>query len=465
MVGKSQKRVCVSKKPGSARILSFEEIEIGYTQEQAMEEAKRCLQCKTKPCVKHCPVHVLIPAFILQVVNGNFEEAYQIIRQSSSLPEVCGRVCPQEKQCEGHCVRGIKGESIAIGRLERFVADYHLSHTQVPNIEKNTHVQKVAVIGSGPAGLGCTQSLLDLGYQVTIFESMDTIGGILMYGIPQYRLPKRVLEQRILRLKKQGAIFKTGVQVGKDIYIDEMRKEYAAIFIGCGAGISNHLNLSNEYIQGIYGANEFLKICNLDDSEWRRKCLDLQQKHHIVIIGGGNVAMDAARCAKRLGVQEVSIVYRRSMEELPARQEEITHAIEEGISFQLLINPLQAIPDDIGKIQALECIRMELGDPDESGRKRPQIIEGSNFIMKVDALVIAIGSSVDPLLQCTTPGLELDAKGYFVTDENSQTSVPGIFAGGDAVTGPETVVMAMKAGMQAAHHMDAYIQHSRNHKG
>ncbi len=464
MADLSQKRVSVSKQVGSQRILNFEEIEIGYTKEQAMEEAKRCLQCKTKPCVRNCPVHVHIPEFIAKVANGCFEEAYQLIRQSSSLPEVCGRLCPQEKQCEGHCVRGIKGESIAIGRLERFIADYHLLHTQASIVENNTSQHKVAIIGSGPAGLGCAQTLIDLGYQVTVLEAMHTIGGVLMYGIPQYRLPKTILEQRILHLKQQGVVFQTGIQVGKDISIDEMRKEYIAIFIGCGAGISNHLTLSSGHIQGIYDANSFLKICNLDEDNMRKKRLELQSKHHIVIIGGGNVAMDVSRCAKRLGIEEVSIVYRRSMDELPARKEEITEAIEEGISFCLLTNPLQAIANDKGEIQALECIQMELGDPDESGR-RPQVVEGSNFIMKVDALVVAIGSSVDPLLKLTTPELEVNEKGNIVTNENLQTSIPGIFAGGDAVTGPETVVKAMGAGIQAAHQIDLYIKQNIDTKG
>ena len=445
------------KKEKEKMILSFEEIEKGYTKEEAIQEAKRCLHCKTKPCMHHCPAHVAIPEFIEKVANEEWEEAYQIIRQSSCLPEVCGRVCPQEKQCEGSCVRGIKGKSITIGKLERFVADQHLLHSPLPSLNTLSSTKKVGIIGSGPASLGCAQALLDLGYQVMIWEAMDSIGGVLRYGIPNYRLPKELLDQRILRLKKQGALFQTGVRIGKDISLENLKQECDALFLGCGASVSNMLFLSNENIHGIYDAHTFLKICNLDEEASKQERLSFASKKHMVVIGGGNVAMDVARCAKRLTTGKVSIVYRRSMEELPARKEEIEHAIEEGISFCLLTNPLQAISDPQGNLQALQCVKIELIEPDESGRRKPQVIEGSHFIMPVDSLVIAIGSSIDSLWE-EVPSLKMNEKGWVVVDEYFQTSIPGIFAGGDAVSGPKTVVEAMRAGMQAAQQIDSYIQ-------
>ena len=441
---------------------NFDEVALGYTEEIAIDEAKRCLNCRQHPCVNGCPVNVRIPEFIAKVAEGEFEEAYKIITSTNSLPAVCGRVCPQEHQCEGKCVRGIKGESVGIGRLERFVADWHAAHAD-PNakVEKpvsNGH--RVAVVGSGPAGLTCAGDLARMGYEVTVYELFHKAGGVLVYGIPEFRLPKAIVAREVAALEEMGVKIVTDAVIGRAISIDELLTEegFEAVFLGSGAGLPRFLGIPGENLLGVYSANEFLTRINLMKAY--REDYDTPIKHHkcVAVVGAGNVAMDAARCAKRLGAEHVYIVYRRGMEEVPARKEEVHHAMEEEVEFKLLTNPVRVIGDEKGYVTGIECIKMELGEPDEKGRRRPMPVEGSNFVLEVDCMIDALGTSPNPLLRMTTPGLEADKHGCLIADEKGKTTHEGVFAGGDAVTGAATVILAMGAGKTAAAAIDEYIK-------
>ncbi len=441
---------------------NFDEVALGYTEEIAIDEAKRCLNCRQHPCVSGCPVNVRIPEFIAKVAEGEFEEAYKIITSTNSLPAVCGRVCPQEHQCEGKCVRGIKGESVGIGRLERFVADWHAAHAD-PNakVEKpvsNGH--RVAVVGSGPAGLTCAGDLARMGYEVTVYELFHKAGGVLVYGIPEFRLPKAIVAREVAALEEMGVKIVTDAVIGRAISIDELLTEegFEAVFLGSGAGLPRFLGIPGENLLGVYSANEFLTRINLMKAY--REDYDTPIKHHkcVAVVGAGNVAMDAARCAKRLGAEHVYVVYRRGMEEVPARKEEVHHAQEEEVEFKLLTNPVRVIGDEKGYVTGIECIKMELGEPDEKGRRRPMPVEGSNFVLEVDAMIDALGTSPHPLLRMTTPGLEADKHGCLIADEKGKTTHEGVFAGGDAVTGAATVILAMGAGKTAATAIDEYIK-------
>ncbi len=441
---------------------NFDEVALGYTEEIAIDEAKRCLNCRQHPCVSGCPVNVRIPEFIAKVAEGEFEEAYKIITSTNSLPAVCGRVCPQEHQCEGKCVRGIKGESVGIGRLERFVADWHAAHAD-PNakVEKpvsNGH--RVAVVGSGPAGLTCAGDLARMGYEVTVYELFHKAGGVLVYGIPEFRLPKAIVAREVAALEEMGVKIVTDAVIGRAISIDELLTEegFEAVFLGSGAGLPRFLGIPGENLLGVYSANEFLTRINLMKAY--REDYDTPIKHHkcVAVVGAGNVAMDAARCAKRLGAEHVYVVYRRGMEEVPARKEEVHHAQEEEVEFKLLTNPVRVIGDEKGYVTGIECIKMELGEPDEKGRRRPVPVEGSNFVLEVDAMIDALGTSPNPLLRMTTPGLEADKHGCLIADEKGKTTHEGVFAGGDAVTGAATVILAMGAGKTAATAIDEYIK-------
>ena len=447
-----------SQKP-DVRNKNFKEVATGYTKEQAIDEANRCLNCKNKPCVGNCPVHIDIPEFIAKIREEDFEGAYEIISKSSSLPAVCGRVCPQETQCEQKCVRGIKGEPVAIGRLERFVADYHNqnSHDDIKVPEKNGH--KIAVVGSGPAGLACAGDLAKKGYDVTVFEALHTAGGVLVYGIPEFRLPKTIVAKEIETLKKLGVKIVTNMVIGKVLSVDELFEDgFEAVFIGSGAGLPRFMNIPGENLKGVYSANEFLTRVNLMKAYKENSSTPIQKAKNVAVVGGGNVAMDAARCAKRLGAENVYIVYRRSMEELPARKEEVEHAMEEGIEFKLLINPVEIIGEN-GFVSGIKCIKMELSEPDESGRRRPVPIKGSEEVIDVDSVIMSIGTSPNPLIKSTTKGLETKSWGGICADEKTgQTSREGVFAGGDAVTGAATVILAMGAGKEAAAAIDEYIK-------
>ena len=447
---------------------NFSEVALGYTKEMAMEEATRCLGCPKMPCKNGCPVQINIPDFIAKVAEGDFESAYQIINKTSSLPAVCGRVCPQENQCEKYCVRGVKGEPVAIGRLERFVADWHNANATQPPKKPASNGHKVAIIGSGPAGLTCAGDLAKLGYEVTVFEALHKAGGVLVYGIPEFRLPKAIVQKEVDTLKQLGVEVAVNTVVGKTITIDELMGEmgFEAVFIGSGAGLPKFMNIPGENLQGVYSANEFLTRINLMKAY--REGADTPIKHSlkVAVVGGGNVAMDAARCAKRLGA-DVHIVYRRSMEELPARHEEVEHAEEEGIIFDTLTNPVEILgyhnPDDKrdprnGSVRGIRCIRMELGEPDEKGRRRPIEIPGSEFDMEMDCVIMALGTNPNPLIKNTTKGLEVNKHGGIIVDENALTSREGVYAGGDAVTGAATVILAMGAGKQAAAAIDEYLQ-------
>ena len=441
---------------------NFDEVALGYTEEIAIDEAKRCLNCRQHPCVSGCPVNVRIPEFIAKVAEGEFEEAYKIVTSTNSLPAVSGRVCPQEHQCEGKCVRGIKGESVGIGRLERFVADWHAAHAD-PNakVEKpvsNGH--RVAVVGSGPAGLTCAGDLARMGYEVTVYELFHKAGGVLVYGIPEFRLPKAIVAREVAALEEMGVKIVTDAVIGRAISIDELLTEegFEAVFLGSGAGLPRFLGIPGENLLGVYSANEFLTRINLMKAY--REDYDTPIKHHkcVAVVGAGNVAMDAARCAKRLGAEHVYVVYRRGMEEVPARKEEVHHAQEEEVEFKLLTNPVRVIGDEKGYVTGIECIKMELGEPDEKGRRRPMPVEGSNFVLEVDAMIDALGTSPNPLLRMTTPGLEADKHGCLIADEKGKTTHEGVFAGGDAVTGAATVILAMGAGKTAATAIDEYIK-------
>ncbi len=444
----------------NVRSRNFEEVALGYTEEQAVDEANRCLNCKNKPCVSGCPVCIDIPAFIEKVKERDFAAAYEILSKSSSLPAVCGRVCPQETQCESKCVRGIKGEPVAIGRLERFVADWHMAHSTEPVKKPVSNGKKVAVIGAGPAGLTCAGDLQKAGYDVTVFEALHTAGGVLVYGIPEFRLPKAIVQKEIDNLKALGVHVQTNMVIGKVLSVDELFDDYGfeAAFIGSGAGLPRFMNIPGENLNGVYSANEFLTRTNLMKAYRENADTPIQHAKKVAVVGGGNVAMDAARCAMRLGAQEVHIVYRRSLEEMPARREEIEHAMEEGIVFDMLTNPTEIIGDEQKAVCGMRCVKMELGEPDTSGRRSPVVVDGSDFIMDTDCVIMAIGTSPNPLIRSTTKGLETNRRGCIVAEEETGlTSREGIYAGGDAVTGAATVILAMGAGKKAAKAIDEYL--------
>ena len=459
----------------SERNKNFKEVALGYDAQTAIDEAKRCLNCKNKPCVSGCPVGIDIPRFIAFTAAGDFESAYETISRSSSLPAVCGRVCPQETQCEGKCTRGIKAgcEAVGIGYLERFVADYH-------NARKNKNdggalfsgienKKKVAVIGSGPAGLTCAGELAKAGYSVTVFEALHVAGGVLVYGIPEFRLPKSIVRGEVENLLAMGVKIETDMVIGKVISLEELKEEYGfdAVFIGSGAGLPRFMGIDGEELVGVYSANEFLTRVNLMKAAEEGAKTPVQRAKKVVVVGGGNVAMDAARCAKRLGA-EVHIVYRRGEAELPARREEIAHAKEEGIVFDLLTNPVRILPTpqtdrkaaDYGRVRAIECVRMQLGEPDSSGRRSPVPVEGSEFTIEADCVIMALGTSPNPLLKNTTAGLETLKRGEIAVDENGKTSIEGVYCGGDAATGAATVIKAMGAGKKAAHAIDEYLKNN-----
>lgn len=440
------------------RSKNFEEVEYGYTHEMALEEAQRCLQCKHAPCMTGCPVQVQIPNFIKCIIDGDMELAYDTIRQTSSLPAVCGRVCPQERQCEKVCVRGIKHEAVGIGRLERYVADWRMKNgsLEIKKAEPNGH--KVAILGAGPAGLTCAGDLCAKGYDVTVFEALHTAGGVLMYGIPEFRLPKEIVQKEIDGLRKSGVKIETNMVIGRVLSVDELfEMGFEAVFIGTGAGLPRFMNIPGEGLSGVYSANEFLTRINLMKAYLHDYDTPINRPKSVAVIGGGNVAMDAARSAKRLGAEKVYIVYRRSEAEMPARLEEVHHAKEEGIIFQLLHNPVAIHGDEEGHVTAIECVKMELGEPDESGRRSPIVVEGSNFNLDVDTVIMAIGNSPNPLICQTTEGLE-DRRGCIVVDDHMKTTRDGIYAGGDTVTGAATVILAMGAGKDAAAAIDEYIK-------
>lgn len=444
---------------------NFSEVATGYSEQTALEEAARCLNCKTMPCVTGCPVNIHIPAFIQKVKEGEFEEAYQIISESSSLPAVCGRVCPQETQCESKCVRGIKGEPVGIGRLERFVADWHNEHNADATVPVPSNGHRVAVVGSGPSGLTCAGDLAKKGYEVTVFEALHLAGGVLVYGIPEFRLPKAIVQKEVDTLKALGVKIETNTVIGKTLTVDELfEMGFEAVFIGSGAGLPRFMGIPGESLKGVYSANEFLTRSNLMKAYQEHSMTPILKAKRVAVVGGGNVAMDAARTALRLGAEKVYIVYRRSMEELPARKEEVEHAEEEGIEFRLLCNPVKILgyhnPDDRrdpknGTVIGMECIRMTLGEPDASGRRRPVEEPGSEFVLDVDCVVISIGTSPNPLIKSTTEGLEVNRHGgIIVTEETGETSRKNVYAGGDAVTGAATVILAMGAGKTAAKAID-----------
>lgn len=460
MPNMSPKKAPMPTQEPNVRNKNFLEVATGYTEEVAIEEAQRCLNCKNKPCVSGCPVHISIPDFIKEVAQGNFSGAYDVISKSSSLPAVCGRVCPQETQCESKCVRGIKTEPVGIGRLERFVADWHNAQTDVVVNKPEPNGHKVAVVGSGPSGLTCAGDLAKMGYDVTVFEALHLAGGVLVYGIPEFRLPKSIVQKEVDTLKALGVKVETNMVIGRVISIDELMDDmgFEAVFIGSGAGLPRFMKIPGENLCGVYSANEFLTRTNLMKSYKEDSATPIMHAKKVAIVGGGNVAMDAARCAKRLGADEVYIVYRRSEEELPARREEVEHAKEEGIIFKLLNNPVEILGDENEFVTGMKCVEMELGEPDESGRRRPIVKPDSEFVLDVDAVVISIGTSPNPLIKATTKGLETQKWGGIITDEHGLTSREGVYAGGDAVTGAATVILAMGAGKTAAAAIDEYIK-------
>lgn len=444
----------------NVRNKNFDEVALGYTEEMAVEEATRCINCKNKPCMGGCPVRVRIPEFIEKVANKEFEEAYKIITTTNGLPAVCGRVCPQESQCESKCIRGIKDEPVAIGRLERFVADWHLANSSEAAEKPESNGIKVAVVGAGPAGLTCAADLAKLGYEVTIFEAFHKAGGVLVYGIPEFRLPKAIVQKEVDNLEALGVKIETSMVVGRVLSVDEiMEMGFKAVFIGSGAGLPMFMNIEGESLIGVLSANEYLTRTNLMKAYIDEYDTPIIKSKKVAVVGGGNVAMDAARTAMRLGAEEVSIVYRRSMEELPARAEEVHHAQEEGIIFKTLNNPVKINGDDEGRVSSITCIEMELGEPDESGRRRPIPVEGSEFDMDVDTVIMSIGTSPNPLLRSTTEGLEANKWGCLVVNEDTlETTRDNVYAGGDAVTGAATVILAMGAGKQAAENIDKKLR-------
>jgi len=442
------------------RCKNFKEVALGYTREQAIDEAKRCLNCKNMPCVDGCPVKIHIPEFIAKVADGDFQGAYDTIYKSSSLPAVCGRVCPQENQCEGKCVRGIKGEPVAIGRLERFVADWYMKNGKSAKLDIKKNGKKVAVVGSGPSGLTCAGDLAKLGYDVTVFEALHIPGGVLVYGIPEFRLPKDIVKREIENLKSLGVEIVTNAVIGKTETVDELLADgFEAVFIGSGAGLPRFMNIPGENLNGVYSANEFLTRTNLMKAYEENSATPIIRANRVAVVGGGNVAMDAARCAKRLGAEDVYVVYRRSMDEMPARREEVEHAEEEGIIFKTLHHPVEILGDESNFVSGIKCVKMELGEPDTSGRRSPVVIEGSEYVLDVDAVIMSIGTSPNPLIRNTTDGLETDKRGCIVTKgESGLTTKTGVYAGGDAVTGAATVILAMGAGKSAAEAIDEYIK-------
>jgi glutamate synthase (NADPH) small chain len=456
----STKKVAMPEQDPEVRNKNFHEVAQGYTPEMAIEEAKRCLNCRNKPCMAGCPVNVRIPEFIMLVAAGEFAAAYDLVYSTNSLPAICGRVCPQETQCEQYCVRGKKGEPVAIGRLERFVADWAMEHRPQVIEQAASNGRKVAVIGSGPAGLSCAGDLARMGYSVTIFEAFHVPGGVLMYGIPEFRLPKALVQKEINKLREMGVEIQTNMVIGKIMSLDElMQQGYEAIFVGTGAGLPGFMKIPGENLNGVYSANEFLTRINLMKAYRFPDCdTPIRVGRRVAVVGGGNVAMDAARSAKRLGAEEVNIIYRRSEAEMPARAEEIHHAREEGIIFRLLTNPTRILGTDEGWVRGIECVEMELGEPDESGRRRPVTKKGSEFQIELETVIIAIGNTPNPLIKSTTPGLETQRwGGIIVNEETMATSKPGVYAGGDAVTGAATVILAMGAGKVAAQAIDRYL--------
>ena len=468
MANMSNKKNPMPTQPPEIRAHNFSEVALGYTEETAIDEALRCLNCKNMPCVSGCPVNIHIPEFIDKIKKGDFEAAYQIVSQTSSLPAVCGRVCPQETQCESKCVRGIKGEPVGIGRLERFVADWHNAHSDATPECAPANGHRVAVVGSGPSGLTCAGDLAKAGYSVTVYEALHTAGGVLVYGIPEFRLPKNIVKKEVDNLKKMGVEIVPNVIIGKTLTVDELfEMGYEAVFIGSGAGLPNFMGIPGEALKGVYSANEFLTRSNLMRAYLDNPETPIMKGGKVAVVGGGNVAMDAARTALRLGADKVYIVYRRSMDELPARREEVLHAEEEGIEFRLLCNPTEILgyenPDDRrdpknGFVTGIRCIRMELGEPDERGRRRPVEIPGSEFDLDVDTVIISIGTSPNPLIKSTTEGLEVNRRGGIIVTENGATTKEGVYAGGDAVTGAATVISAMGAGKLAASAIDDYLR-------
>ena len=459
MPNMSLNKVPMPEQEPSVRAANFKEVTLGYTKEMAMEEAQRCLNCKNKPCVSGCPVGVRIPEFIEQIAQGNFKAAYDIIKTTNGLPAVCGRVCPQENQCEGKCVRGIKGEPVAIGRLERFAADYMLAQTQETPELTVSNGHKVAIVGGGPSGLTCAADLAKLGYKVTIFEAFHTAGGVLMYGIPEFRLPKDIVQKEIDALKAMGVEIMTNMVIGKVLSVDELiEMGYEAVFIGSGAGLPRFMGIEGEALIGVCSANEYLTRINLMKGYLDEYDTPVLKSKAVAVVGGGNVAMDAARSAKRMGAENVYIVYRRSESEMPARLEEVHHAKEEGIEFLTLNNPVKILGDENGRVRAMECVKMKLGSPDESGRRSPVEIIGSNFELDVDTVIMSIGTSPNPLIRTTTKGLEVNKRGCLIVNEDMLTSREGVYAGGDAVTGAATVILAMGSGKTAAKSIDEYIK-------
>lgn len=471
-VNKSKVKNPMPAQEPAVRARNFQEVALGYTEEMALDEARRCMGCKKSPCVNGCPVNIHIPEFIAKITEKDYEGAYQVISSSSSLPAVCGRVCPQESQCEHECVRGKKGDPVGIGRLERFVADWHNAHETGKPVPPPANGMRVAVVGSGPSGLACAGDLARMGCQVTVFEALHTAGGVLVYGIPEFRLPKAIVQKEVDNLAALGVGVETNMVIGKTLTVDELfEKGYDAVYIGSGAGLPNFMGIPGESYKGVYSANEFLTRSNLMKAYRENPVTPIMKGGKVAVVGGGNVAMDAARTALRLGAEKVYIVYRRSMEELPARKEEVEHAMEEGIDFRLLNNPVEILgyhnPDDKrdprnGFVSGMKCIRMELGEPDEKGRRRPVPIPGSEFELEVDTVVISIGTSPNPLIQNTTQGLEVNRHGGFIVEEaTGATTREGVFAGGDAVTGAATVISAMGAGKTAAAAIGKYLQEKR----
>lgn len=463
MVNNSKQKNAMPVQEPAVRARNFDEVALGYTEEQARSEAERCLGCKTKPCRSGCPVGIDIPEFIKYVAAGEYEKAYGVIERSSSLAAVCGRVCPQETQCESKCVRGKNGEPVAIGRLERFVADRHNAAVAAGKVSSEHCVEKngykIAIVGSGPAGLSCAGELVSRGYDVTVFEALHTAGGVLVYGIPEFRLPKAIVNDEIKNLEARGVVFELNTVIGRTLYIDELFDEgYSAVFIGSGAGLPNFMRVKGEDLKGVYSANEFLTRVNLMKAYRDGSDTPIKRSRAAAVVGGGNVAMDAARSALRLGAQRVVIVYRRGEAELPARREEIEHAKEEGIEFMFLTAPTEVLGDEHKNVRALKCIKMELGEPDSSGRRSPIPVADSEFELDVDTVIVAIGTSPNPLIKDTTDGITTRGRGMIVVDENCMTARDGVYAGGDAVTGAATVILAMGAGKDAAAHIDDAIR-------
>ena len=459
MPNMNPKKTPMPEQDPKVRARNFEEVALGYTAEQAMEEAGRCLGCKKPKCVEGCPVNVRIPEFIAKVAEGDFQAAYEIVTSTNALPALSGRVCPQESQCESKCVRGVKGEPVAIGRLERFVADWYREHVNTMPEKAPSNGVKVAVVGSGPAGLTCASDLAKKGYAVTVFEALHTAGGVLVYGIPEFRLPKAIVANEVKKLEAQGVEVMTNMVIGRVLSIDELfEMGYKAVFVGSGAGLPMFMHIPGEALKGVYSANEYLTRTNLMKAYTEEADTPIIRSKAVAVVGGGNVAMDGARCAMRLGAEHVYIVYRRGEAEMPARKEEQHHAKEEGIEFKTLCNPVEILGDEDGRVCGMKCIRMELGEPDASGRRRPVEIPGSEFVLDVDTVIMALGTSPNPLIRSTTPGLETNKKGCLIVNEDEMTTRDGVFAGGDAVTGAATVILAMGAGKKGASAIDAYLQ-------